>query len=329
MLRKIITTTIKTIIWKILQLLQLFLFKKKIKTKVNNLDLERLSKNYKNLKGPVYYIIFIKNRGHGFFSNFYHVLFHISIADFYNWVPVIDMKNYQTIYNEKKNIHSTYNSWEYYFKQYKSLADINFKKDKIIFSDGNFPHKIFKEHYYKNENYFYNIFKKYISIKYDINKHVKSFKKKYFNNHQIIGVHWRGTDINTAIYKTKESIFFKFRKKLTIKDFAQKIDPILKKNKKTKIFLSTDEEDYIKQFKDLYGRKVIYTNCYRSVSNKPIHLDNNYPRDRHRYKLGFEVLVDSLLLSECNILISRKSNVTNAAILFNYKKKKKIIDLPY
>jgi len=300
-----------------------------IETKFNNLDLKRLPQNYKSLKGPVYYIIFINNKGHGFFSNFYHVLFHISIADFYNWVPVVDMENHQTLYNEKKKIFLTNNAWEYYFNQQKSLSDIDFKNDKTISSDGNFNIKFFKEHYYGNESYFYNICKKYISIKDTIHDHINPFKKKYFNDYKIIGVHWRGTDIVNAKYKTKNSILYQNRKKISIKDFAKKIDPILKKYKKIKIFLSTDEEDYLKQFKNLYGNKVIHTNCYRSTSNNPIHLADNYERHRHRYKLGLEVLVDSLLLSESDILICRKSNVTNAAILFNYKKKKKIIELPY
>ena len=300
-----------------------------VETKFNNLDLKRLPKNYKSLKGPVYYIIFIKDKGHGFFSNFYHVLFHISIANFYNWIPVVDMENYPTLYNEKNKIFSTYNSWEYYFNQQKTLSDIDFKNNKIVFSDGNFNIKFFKDHYYGNEDYFYNIFKKNISISDNIYKRVENFKKKYFLNYKIIGVHWRGTDITNAKYKTKDSIFYKHRKKISIKTFAKKIDPILKRYKKIKIFLSTDEEDYLKQFKNLYGNKVIHTNCYRSTSNNPIHLADNYERHRHRYKLGLEVLVDSLLLSESDILICRKSNVTNAAILFNYKKKKKIIELPY
>jgi len=77
-----------------------------IETEFNNLDLKRLPKNYKIFKGKVYYIIFIHNKGHGFFSNFYHVLFHISIADFYNWIPVVDMQNYTKKKNEKKNFYS-------------------------------------------------------------------------------------------------------------------------------------------------------------------------------------------------------------------------------
>jgi len=300
-----------------------------VETKFNNLDLKRLPKNYKSLKGPVYYIIFIKDKGHGFFSNFYHVLFHISIANFYNWIPVVDMENYPTLYNEKNKIFSTYNSWEYYFNQQKTLSDIDFKNNKIVFSDGNFNIKFFKDHYYGNEDYFYKIFKKYTSIKSNINNHVTTFKKKYFNDYQIIGVHWRGTDIATAKYKTKGSALYKYRKKITINDFAKKINPILKKNKKVKIFLSTDESDYVKQFKDLYGNRVVCTNCFRSISENSVHLNDNYERQKHRYKLGFEVIIDSLLLSNCDTLICRKSNVTNAAILFNYKKKRKIIELPY
>lgn len=329
MFKNNIISAIEEIIWRVPYSIKKFLSKKKNQHEVNNLDIERFSKNFNSSKGPTYYIIFVKNLGHGFFSNFYHVLFHISVADFYNWIPVIDMQNYKTLYNEKKKIFSTDNSWEYYFIQKKCLSDINFKKDKIVFSDGNFPHKIFNEFYYKNEEYFYKIYKKHICIRGNINNFVNNFKKKNFKNSQIIGIHWRGTDRHKHKYKSKDSFFYKRRKKLSIDDFAKKIDPIIKKNNNTRIFLSTDEENYIAQFKNLYGKRVVYTKCYRSSSNIPIHLDDNYKREKHRYKLGFEVLVDSLLLSESNILICNKSNVTNAAILFKYEKKKKIIELPY
>ena len=122
--------TIEENIWKIPYSIKKFLSKKKNRAQASNLDLDRLPKNYQSLIGPIYYIIHVNNGGHGFFSNFFHVLFHISIADFYNWVPVVDMKNYKTLYNEKKKIFSTNNSWEYYFRQQKSLSQINFKKIK-------------------------------------------------------------------------------------------------------------------------------------------------------------------------------------------------------
>lgn len=230
---------------------------------------------------------------------------------------------------KKKKFLFTKNSWDYYFNQKKKLSEINFKKDKIILSDGNFNIKFFSDHYYGNESYFYEIFKKHISIKNYVKNYVKNFKEKHFKNEKIIGIHWRGTDIINAKYKKKNSIFYKHRKKILIDNFSKKIDPIIKKNKKIKIFLSTDEIEYVNKFKKLYGNKVIYTNCYRSSTSKPIHLNNYKKRPHHKYKLGFEVLIDSLILSESDILICRKSNVTNAAILFNYKKKRKIIELPY
>ena len=124
------------------------------------------------------------------------------------------------------------------------------------------------------------------------------------------------------------SIFISIEK-FTIDNFRVKIDPLLKKYKNAKIFISTDEENHINQFKNLYGERVIFTDSYRSKSKKPIHLGTNNSRKNHKYKLGLEVLIDSLLLSESDILICRKSNVTNAALLFNNNKKRKLIELAY
>lgn len=324
-----IKNDIKDFMWSVLYTLKKSILKKKNQHRLKNFDLDRLPNSFIKLKGPVYYIIYVKDKGHGFFSNFFHVLFHMSIAEFYNWIPVVDMENHQTLYNEKKIINSTYNSWEYYFKQNVSISDINFKKDKVIFCDGNFPYKIFYELYYENEEYFFNLFKKYIFFKEEIINHVNSFKKQFFENNPIIGVHWRGTDRVVAMYRPKGSFLYKSRKILSINELAQIIDPLILKNKNSKIFLSTDEVDYIKQFKELYGSRVVFTDSYRTTSDKGLHLEEIYPRENHFYKLGLEVLIDSLLLSECDYLICNKSNVSNAAILFNLKKNRKIIDLRY
>ena len=105
-----------------------------------------------------------------------------------------------------------------------------------------------------------------------------------------------GTDITNAKYK-KWIIFISIEKNLQYNNFRVKIDP-LKKYKNAKIFISTDE-NHINQFK-LYGERVIFTDSYRSKS-KPIHLGTNNSRKNHKYKLGLEALIDSLLLSESDI----------------------------
>ena len=67
MLATRILLNLKEIIWGVLYSVKKFLLNKKNQSKINNLDLERLPKDFKTLKNPIYYIIFVKNRGHGFF----------------------------------------------------------------------------------------------------------------------------------------------------------------------------------------------------------------------------------------------------------------------
>ena len=59
MLATKIIPTIKEIIWKIPYSIKKFLLSKKNKSKIHNLDIKKLPKNFKTLKGPIYYIIFV------------------------------------------------------------------------------------------------------------------------------------------------------------------------------------------------------------------------------------------------------------------------------
>ena len=49
----------------------------------------------------VFYII-RRYPGTGLFSNLAYVINHIQIANRMGFVPIVDMKNYPTVYNEKK-----------------------------------------------------------------------------------------------------------------------------------------------------------------------------------------------------------------------------------
>ena len=56
-----------------------------------------------------------RSPGAGMFSNFIYVLNHVNIAK-NNFIPIVDMENFTTIYNERQKINNTYNAWEYYFE---------------------------------------------------------------------------------------------------------------------------------------------------------------------------------------------------------------------
>ena len=56
------------------------------------------------------------------------------------YIPIIDMKNFPTKYNESKNIYNIKNIWELYFNQISnySLSDV-YKSKNVIICSNNFP----------------------------------------------------------------------------------------------------------------------------------------------------------------------------------------------
>ncbi|KKU26438.1 MAG: hypothetical protein UX37_C0002G0004 [Microgenomates group bacterium GW2011_GWA2_46_16] len=84
-----------------------------------------------------FYIIWLDHRGSGFFSNVSSVLCHLKIATGNGMIPVIDFKNFPTLYNEKGKINNTANSWEYYFSPVSkySLEEV-YQSKNVFFSTG-------------------------------------------------------------------------------------------------------------------------------------------------------------------------------------------------
>ena len=81
-----------------------------------------------------------------------------------------------------------------------------------------------------------------------------------------------------------------------------------------RVFLVTEGSNYLKEFKRAFPGKVIHTSSFRSL------IWNSYKirvRKFHYYKLGLEILTDTILLSNCGGLISGSSNVSEMAILLN------------
>jgi len=276
---------------------------KKITSK-SKVDLNYKSFGHLN-KDKIFYVI-RRHPSAGLFSNITFVLNHLRICDKANFIPIVDMENYPTLYNENKIIKKTRNSWEYYFDNlnkyslnevYNSrnvfLSNLVFQKDML----SNITNK-------KIRNYL-----KKIRIKKNILKKVKNFSNKFFyKKDKILGIHFRG-----STYKNARGHKFPLTPKLMIKN----INFLLKKFKYNKIFIVTEENEYLKilrkEFKDI---------CISYPSYRMDNIDSFkiYPRINHRYLLGEEILIETLLLSKCDGLTYIKSNVISAAITFSKKK---------
>ena len=280
------------------------LFSKKISNIVEkNPDEFKKIKLGKKNKNKIFFVIQRQNINSGLFSNVFYVINKLSISEKNKFIPVVDMENFSNMYSEKKKIFNTHNVWRYYFKPLSSykLEEV-YSSQNVIFTDGKWK----KEMNTLPTSYkFTKLTKKYIKINDDILKETEVFYKKNFKNKKILGIHFRGQELR---YSSRH--YFP----ATIKQMVFNTKNLIKKKKIDKIFLCTEEQKYldifIKEFKD----KVFYYNTLRSYNKNRMY---TYPRKNHRYLMGKETLIETLLLSKCNFILSTKNNVVEAARLFS------------
>ena len=284
----------------------------KIKKKLISIYLARNVDRIKNIKkinrqeftkNTKYYVI-CSQKKRGFFSLLLFVLNHIKYAKKKKLIPVIDMKYHPTLYNEEKVLFGTKNSWEYYFNKinkvninnvYKSKNYI-FCEEENIFTKNNKFHYSLKKIFTENIKINNNILKKYLY-----------YKNKIFNKKdQFLGIHFRGTDMK---YSTHHPL------PLTRKQVDKKVKYLMSKYNLNKIFLVTEDTKnfnfFINNFKDY---KILYIDNFRT--SKTLAFDEDY-RKNHKYKMGEEALINSLLLSNCNVLISTQTGITDFAHFIN------------
>jgi hypothetical protein len=285
------------------------LFKNKIFLKEENL----IEKNFNilsfgNKNKNIYFYIIRRSPGSGLFSNITIILNHLKICKYFNFIPVIDMQNFTTIYNEKKRIFNTYNAWEYYFnKLNKYSLNTVYKSKNVIFCQNTVSEKIILDMTNSKIKKFFKLIKIKKRI---LNKARSFFFKKFKPSDKILGVHFRG-----STYKIARGHAFPATPKLMIK----KVDNLIKKFKYNKIFLTTEEKSYLEIFKNKYKDMCFYYDSYRM---KDLDSFNIYPRRKHRYKLGEESLIDAIILSKCHGLAYIRSNLVSAAILMSNIKQK-------
>ena len=137
-----------------------------------------------------FYVIKRNYNFNGLFSNLIFVIDHIKYAKEKKMIPIIDMENFVTVYNENNKINKSLNAWTYYFKQVSqyNLEEV-YKSKNVYFSN---DRRIYKKEINEDKSLL-KIYKKYIHINYDHMKYFKKLKKKiFYNKGKILGIHIRG-----------------------------------------------------------------------------------------------------------------------------------------
>jgi len=113
-------------------------------------------------------------------------------------------------------------------------------------------------------------------------------------------VHIRGTDLRYA-------------PPVSPAEYFEPIERYLEGHSRARIFLATDQVQYLELIKNRYGSIVQNYDCLRSAtSTAPFNLKAGSP-----YRKGEDVLVDILLLSRCDFLVRGASNIPEMAIYFS------------
>lgn len=151
---------------------------------------------------------------------------------------------------------------------------------------------------------------RYVKVKPDILVEVQDFFLANFAGHHVIGAHIRGTDMRYAPV-------------VALGDFVEEFDHQLRSRPDAKIFVATDQAQYLDELKARYGNRLLHLDCFRSDGAvNPMALERSSPA-----RQGREVLLDALLLSRCDFMLKCPSAVGEFAHYFNPKLKS--IDLNY
>ena len=303
-----------------LEILRNYIINKRSKVGISNNSLKKsLNKNdelFYSIKSfgnknqnKIFYVI-NRSPGGGMFSNLNFVIHHLLIAKKFSFIPIIDMKNFPTLYNEKIKINGSYNSWDYYFSKINNykLEDV-YKSKYVIFTTKYTNKNIYFDGFNELDSDHIKIVKKYIKFKKEITNISDKFTKKYFNRKKILGVHFRGSD-----QKTQERHPFP----ATIKQIEINIDKLIKKHKFDKVFFVTEEKKYLDYFKKKLKTKIIYYNSFVS-NNRDIFYDDG-KKKLNRFSIGRENIINMLCLSKTDHILCVKSNLANAAIFFSKRK---------
>lgn len=154
------------------------------------------------------------------------------------------------------------------------------------------------------------LIKKYIIIKPYIQEKVDAFVSKFFTGHQIIGVHYRGTDKWDEAPREEFEIILNH-----IFDVSNKLkqnNPLIEDDD-IKVFIATDENKFLNFMKRKIPSKILFDeNIMRSYTLSPVHKIDGFG-----YKKGEDALIDCLILARCHTLIKTSSNLSLFSTYFN------------
>ncbi len=234
----------------------------------------------------------------GMFASIYSVLHDVLWCEQNNKIPVVFWDN-RSHYYQRGGFNGSNNVWEYYFQP---VSSINPRPSQTVPRPFWRAGRIFDQHLIDQEtrNLAQGLVDKYIKLNPIVQEKVDNFYQTFMAGKKTVGIHLRGTDkhIEAKLVSPEEIISVALE---AADEDAQ-------------FLIASDEKRLFEKMKKLLGnRTVIFYDCYRSESGKPLHLQAY----KSRCILGEDVVVEVMLLSKCDLLIHTMSCVSTGALYFN------------
>lgn len=216
------------------------------------------------------------------------------------------------------------NWWEYYFEQpsrYSLNAIYHSRNVYLGAVEGNVSH-------FDINNMIENpdvlqeaihIYKKYIFINKRIEIKINKICNKIISsNEKILGVAYRGTDYIRVQAEIKRT------GKVVSESAQPSLDKLIKKAKLlmtkwncTKVFLTTEDNGALSAFKQEFGTDLLYTDVARYPSDTLVTSTYNFKRDSDKYFKGEEYLLNIVILSKCDCLLTGRHGMIPMVLILN------------
>lgn len=244
----------------------------------------------------------------------------VLVKDFKDNIPDKDAEPYMDLSGKITGFHSIEdkyfqtNPWDRYFIQPQPDPSLLFRLE-LVGQPYDHSISIYQKTVQELKIYTDTI-KKYLKVRPHILKKVENFVQQHFKG-KVAGIHIRGTD----------SFFDRGRPNLPISYFEKLIEHKL--TDYTKVFVATDNLFVTERLQDKFQEKIIfYSSTKLDIDYEKVALHETIFNEDN-IDFGEQVLIESILLSKCDLLIRQQSNVSTYSILLNPDIMVHQFDLPY
>ena len=148
--------------------------------------------------------------------------------------------------------------------------------------------------------------KKYIRYNSKTREYLENGYEDLIGDKKALAVHFRGTD-----YRRQYNNHPTF---VSLEQEIAKVKELLENKNYEVIFLATDEQEAVNEFRQAFGDKVkCFEDTWRAAGGDESVAYSHAEREQHKYRLGLEVLRDQYMLTRCRGLVCGTSNLTLVA----------------